>query len=95
MRADVQQYQVIYGHYGLSVIAARDVSIDELALQVPLVRFEVLTLIRAGVPFLPRDSESTRRAGTAALHTRARRPRLHRDAVGCEHRSWANPYHED
>ncbi len=39
----------IYGDYGLSVLATRDVAVDDLAPQAPLVRFEVLTLVRVGV----------------------------------------------
>ncbi len=95
LRADAQQYQAIYGHYGLSVIAARDVSIDELAQQVPLVRFEVLTLIRAGVL----------RAAGFRLDATGRNPRHFtlvlndldsiETLVACEQRSWPNPYHED
>ena len=49
MRRDAERYHSIYGDYGLSVFAARDVAVDELAQQPPLVRFEVLTLMRVGV----------------------------------------------
>lgn len=38
---DAERYHTIYGEYGLSVFAARDVPVDELAQQPPLVRFEV------------------------------------------------------
>jgi hypothetical protein len=68
---------------------------DELAQQVPLVRFDVLTLIRVGVL----------RAAGFRLDPTGRNPRhftvvfddLDRgvDAlVSCEHHIWANPYHE-
>jgi hypothetical protein len=49
--ADAVRYQGIYGIYGIygvSVFAVRDVSLDELAQQVPLVRFARLSLLKAG-----------------------------------------------
>ena len=49
LRADASRYHSLYGDYGLSVFAARDVPVDELAQQAPLVRFEVLKLVRVGV----------------------------------------------
>lgn len=48
MRADAARYYAIYGEYGISVFAARDATVDELAQQAPLVRFEILTLVRVG-----------------------------------------------
>lgn len=38
----------IYGEYGISVFAARDATVDELAQEVPLARFETPTLVRVG-----------------------------------------------
>jgi hypothetical protein len=78
------------------VFAARDISIDELAQQVPLVRFEVLTLIRVG----------ELRAAGFRLDPTGRNPRHYtvvfddldsgvEALVACEHLSWVNPYHED
>lgn len=95
LRADAQRYHSIYGEYGLSVFAARDATIDELAQEVPLVRFESLTLVRAGDLFT---------AGFR-LDPTGRNPRhftvvfddLDRGVEGlqrCEHRRWSNPYHE-
>ncbi|MGB6059552.1 MAG: hypothetical protein WBF71_14950 [Microthrixaceae bacterium] len=49
LRSDAERYHSIYVDYGLSVFAARDVAVDEFAQQAPLVRFEVLTLVRVGV----------------------------------------------
>lgn len=49
VRADALRHHDIYGMFGISVFAAQDVTIDELAQQPPLVRFEVLTLVRVGV----------------------------------------------
>jgi len=42
VRVDAMRYHSIYGEYGISVFAARDVTVDELAQQAPLVRFEIL-----------------------------------------------------
>jgi hypothetical protein len=39
---------VIYQTYGISVFAARGQSLDELAQQVPLVRYPRLTIVTAG-----------------------------------------------
>lgn len=95
LRADAQRYHDIYGEYGISVFAARDATVDELAQEVPLVRFETLTLIRAG----------DLRAAGFGLDPTGRNPR-HFTVVfaeldsgvealaSCEHLSWINPYHE-
>ncbi len=96
VRADALRYHSIYGEYGISVFAARDATVDELAQQVPLVRFEVLTLVRVG----------DLRAAGFRLEPTGRNPRHFTvafddleqgvDALeACEHRSWLNPYHED
>jgi len=96
LRSDAERYHAIYGDYGLSVFAARDVALDELAQQAPLVRFEVLTLVRVGV---------LRSAGFR-LEPTGRNPRHFtvafddldagvEELILCEHRSWVNPYHED
>jgi hypothetical protein len=95
LRADAQRYHDIYGDYGISVFAARDATVDELAQVAPLVRFEILTLVRVG--YL--------RAAGFRLDPTGRNPRhftvvfddleLGVDAlVSCEHLSWVNPYHE-
>jgi hypothetical protein len=44
--ADAARYHSVYGVYGISVFAARDVTVDELAQQVPLVRFAQLSLLK-------------------------------------------------
>lgn len=36
LRADAERYHDIYGQYGISVFAARDATVDELAQEVPL-----------------------------------------------------------
>lgn len=96
LRVDAERYHSIYGEYGLSVFAARDVAVDEMAQQAPLVRFGVLTLVRVGVL----------RAAGFRLEPTGRNPRHFTVAFDdleagieelrlCEHRSWVNPYHED
>jgi len=95
LRADAQRYHDIYGEHGISVFAARDASVDELAQQVPLVRFETLTLDRVGAL----------RAAGLRLDPTGRNPRHFtvvfdeldpgvEALVSCEHLSWVNPYHE-
>jgi hypothetical protein len=39
LRADAQRYHEVYGIYGISVFAVRGLPLDEIAQQVPLVRF--------------------------------------------------------
>lgn len=96
LRADTQRYQAVYGSFGISVFAARGVTVDELAQQPPLVRFQVLTLMRVGV---------LRTAGFR-LEPTGRNPRHFTVAFDdlddgisrlgrCEHRAWHNPYHEE
>lgn len=48
LRAHAERYQAIDGEYGTLCSPARDATVDELAQQAPLVRFEILTLIRVG-----------------------------------------------
>jgi hypothetical protein len=48
LRADAARYHSIYGVYGISVFAIRDATVDELAQQAPLVRFDRLSLLRVG-----------------------------------------------
>jgi hypothetical protein len=96
LRDDAERMFSVYGVYGISVFALRDVSLDELAQQPPLVRFARLTLVTVGV---------LRRAGLQ-LEATGRNP--HHFTVGfrslddgverlcaCEHRTSDNPYHED
>jgi hypothetical protein len=46
LREDAVRYHSIYGVYGISVFAIRGVTLEEMAQQVPLVRFERLTLLK-------------------------------------------------
>jgi hypothetical protein len=96
LRADAERYHAIYGTYGVSVFAARRITVDELAQHPPLVRFAVLILMRVGVL----------RAAGLHLEPTGRNPRHFTIAfddldtgiealLGCEHQRWENPYHED
>src|SRR5260221_5799556 len=49
LRAAAVRYHDIYGTYGISVFAARDITVDELAQQPLLIRFETLALVAVGV----------------------------------------------
>ncbi len=94
LRADALRNHQIYGTYGISVFAARGITVDELAQQPPLVRFGLLTIITAGVL----------RAAGLRLEATGRNPR-HFDVsfdelddgvarlLACEHREMVNPYH--
>lgn len=84
----------VYGVYAISVFALQDTTMEELAQEPPLIRFEWLTLMTAG---------AVRRAGLRLLPTSRRT--LHysiefddpsdglKRLQSCEHRTVANPYH--
>ncbi len=96
LRRDAQRNHEIYGVYGISVFAVHGTTLDEMAQQAPLVRFDRLTLIKAVV---------IRSAGLR-LEPTGRNPR-HFDIAfdqldegvdnlcQCEHEVVANPYHEE
>ena len=95
LRADALRHHSVYASYGISVFAARGMTVDELAQQAPLVRFEVLTLVAVG---------AIREAGLR-LEPTGRNPRHFTvsfddldDGVErlrcCQHSLWRNPYHE-
>lgn len=96
LRADAQRYHTIYGEYGISVFATRDTTVDELAQQAPLVRFEILTLVRVGdllaVGFRLEPTGRNPRHFTVTFDDLDAGVALLR---ACEHRSWINPYHGD
>ncbi len=96
LKEDARQYASIYGTYGISVFAERGTSIDELAQQPPLVRFEVVTLLTVG---------ALKSAGLR-LEPTGRNPHHFTVAwddldagierlLGCEYEVWRNPYHEE
>jgi hypothetical protein len=95
LRADATRYHSVYGSYGISVFAARGATLDELAQQVPLVRFAKLTLIKAAVG----------RGAGLRLEPTGRNPRHYTlgfddldqgivALVGCRHQVVPNPYHD-
>jgi hypothetical protein len=95
LRADALRYRSVYGSYGISVFAIRDVTLDELAQQVPLVRFATLTLIKV---------KDVRRAGLR-LEPTGRNPRHYtlgfddvdegiQELARCEHQVVLNAYHD-
>jgi hypothetical protein len=95
LRADALRYYGLYGSYGISVFAARGATLDEIAQQVPLVRFARLTLITVA---------AVRQAGLR-LEPTGRNPRHYTLAcddvdqgiaalVACPHRVVPNPYHD-
>lgn len=95
LRQDADRNHAIYGTYGLSVFAVEGITLDELAQQAPLVRFERLTLMTVGAI----------RAAGLRLEPTGRNPR-HYDIcfeelepgitrlLICEYTVWANLYHE-
>jgi len=95
LSADAARYYSIYGVYGISVFAVRDITVDELAQQVPLVRFDRLSLLKV------RDVL----AAGMRLEPTGRNPRHYtvsfddledgvRRLVGCPHQVMPNVYHD-
>jgi hypothetical protein len=95
LAADARRSHAVYGVYAISVFAADGVTVDELAQEPPLVRFERLTWMTVG---------ALRRVGLT-LRPTGRNPRHHSiefndleegiaRLVNCEHRSMVNPYHQ-
>jgi hypothetical protein len=96
LREDAQRYHMIYGSYGISVFAIRGATLDEMAQQVPLVRFAWLTLIKV----------SDVRTARLRLESTGRNPRhytigFHQLDEGVarlgslEHQVTRNPYHNE
>lgn len=95
LRADAMRYHAVYGSYGISVFAARGATVEELAQQVPLVRFATLTLIMVA---------AARGAGLR-LEPTGRNPRHYTVGfddleqgitalAGCAHQVVPNRYHD-
>lgn len=95
LRVDAVRYYSIYGVYGISVFAVRDVTVDELAQQVPLVRFDRLSLLKVGDVL----------AAGMRLEPTGRNPRHYtmsfddledgvQRLVGCPRRVMPNTYHD-
>ena len=92
---DAQRAHIVYGTYAISVFAAVDVTVDELAQEPPLVRFESLTLMAVGA--IKAASLVIRPTGRNRLHYSVEFHDLE-DGIArllrCEHRTIVNPYHE-
>jgi hypothetical protein len=93
LRSDAVRYHSIYG---ISVVAARDVTVDELAQQPPLIRFDAPTLVEAGLlraaGLRLEPTGQNRRHFTVAFDD----PDKGVEALGrCEHVVWENPYQEE
>ncbi len=95
LRADARRYHSVYGSYGISVFAVRGATLEEMAQQVPLVRFVRLTLIKVA---------DVRQAGLR-LEPTGRNPRHYtigfddldkgvRRLAYCKHQVMPNPYHD-
>jgi len=95
LRADALRYHGAYGSYGISVFAVRGVTIDEVATQVPLIRFAKLTLIK--VAAVHRTGLRLEPTGRNPLHYTVGFDDLDRGiAALCasQHQVVANPYHD-
>jgi hypothetical protein len=93
--ADAARYHGIYGVYGISVFAVRGVTVDELAQQVPLVRFDHLSLLTvkdvlaAGMRLEPTGRNPRHyTVGFDDLEDGVRR------LAGCPHQVMPNSYHD-
>jgi hypothetical protein len=93
--ADAARYYSIYGVYGISVFAARDATVDELAQQAPLVRFDRLSLLTvrdvlaAGMRLEPTGRDPRHfTVGFDDLETGVQR------LVSCAHQVVPNAYHD-
>lgn len=95
LQADALRNHAVYGTYGISVLAARDLTVDELMQLSPLVRFGRVTVVTVGVLL----------AAGLRLEPTGRNPRHYditfadlddgvRRLCGCEHQVVVNPYHE-
>ncbi len=95
LREDALRNYAIYGTYGISVFAVRDLSLDELAQQSPLIRFEQLTLVTVGA--LRSAGLRLEATGRTARHFDIAFDELE-DGIArlasCEHQVVTNPYHE-
>lgn len=95
LRDDASRYFSIYGTYGVSVFAARQITVDEQAQEPPLVRFEVLTLLRVGN--LRSSHLRLEPTGRNRQHFTLAWDDLDEGLarlVACEHQTLPNPYYE-
>lgn len=93
--ADAARYHGIYGVYRISVFAVRGVTVDEIAQQVPLVRFDHLSLLTvkdvlaAGIRLEPTGRNPRHyTVGFDDLEDGVRR------LASCPHQVMPNSYHD-
>lgn len=94
IRDDAVRTHRIYGDYAISVFAADGKSVDELAQESPLVRFELLTLMTVGD--LRTAGFELKPTGRHPLHYSIDFDNIETGIVrllGCAHRTIPNPYH--
>jgi hypothetical protein len=94
-RTDALRYDSVYGSYGISVFALRGTTLEEVAQQVPLIRFALLTLIKvvaardAGLRLEPTGrNPSHYTLGFDQLDQGIAAP------ARCRHQVVPNPYHD-
>jgi hypothetical protein len=95
LRADALRYNGVYGSYGISVFAVRGTTLDEMAQQVPLVRFARLALIRAAE--VRKASLRLEPTGRNPLHYTIGFDDLDQGVgalVGCRHQVVPNRYYD-
>ena len=95
LRQDALRNHQIYGTYGISVFAVRDLTLDELAQKAPLVRFERLTIVTVGA--LLSHGFRLEPTGRNARHYDVTFDDLDEGVAElsrCEHSVMVNPYHE-
>ncbi len=96
VRADAQRMFDIYGVYGISVLALRGATLDELAQHSPLVRFSQLVLVTVGA--IRAAGLTLEATGRNRRHYTVVLPDLDNSVsrlCACERRLWPNPYHEE
>ena len=95
LREDALRNHRIYGTYGISVFAVRDLTLDEIAQLPPLVRFAQLTTMTAGsLRVLGFALEPT---GHDDRHYDVTFDNLDEGVTrlaNCEHETMVNPYYE-
>jgi hypothetical protein len=95
LKADALRYHAVYGSYGVSVFAVRGLTLEEMAQQVPLIRFDQLTLFKVAAVWSAR----------LRLEPTGRNPRHYTigfddleegilGLAGCQHWVVPNPYYD-
>jgi len=95
LHADAMRYHRVYGSYGIPVFAVRGATLDEIAQQLPLVRFPTLRLIK--VAAVRGAGCGWSRAGATPATTRSAFDDLDLGIAamaGRRHQVVANPYQD-